>query len=198
VPADFVLSDRNVRDVQARLPNRNGMTQAHGLWDPKGAPDVQGSACMSGCPAGRITSELPPSARGSHGNLMMQNRVVGPVLGADTSRPALAARLDQQAAELARRAALAVPPADEAAGGLALSRKHACVACHAVDRRLVGPSFKEIAAKYGRASDATAVLVSKMKSGGAGAWGPVPMPSQAHVGDADLQALARWILAELE
>jgi cytochrome c len=196
VPGDFVLSDGNVRDVQAKLPNRDGMTLAHGLWDVKGAPDVQGHTCTRDCPTGPVTSEIPARARNAHGNLMAQHRVIGPVRGADTTRPPLTGRAGEHASELAARARGTVTSPADGSTGMALARQHACVSCHAVDQRVVGPSFKEIAARYRSAADAAA-LVSKMKSGGAGTWGPVPMPPQAHVGDTDLQALARWILAEI-
>jgi cytochrome c len=196
IPADFVLSDRNVREVQARLPNRDGMTLAHGLWEVKGAPDVQGSTCTRDCPTGSVTSEIPAQARNAHDNLMAQHRVIGPVRGADTTRPPLSGRAGEHASELTARALSTVTAPADASAGMALARQHACVSCHALDQRVVGPSFKEIAARYRSAGDATA-LVSKMKSGGAGVWGPVPMPPQAHVGDTDLQALARWILAEV-
>jgi cytochrome c len=198
ISADSALSDGNVREVQARLPNRNGMTRAHGLWDVTGAPDVQGDACARDCPAGSVTSEIPPRARDAHGNLMAQHRVIGPVRGVDTAQPPLTGRAGEHAAELAARAlatAMGSAPAD-AGSGMALARRHACVSCHALDQRVVGPSFKEIAARYRGAPD-PAALVSRMKSGGAGTWGPVPMPPQAHVGDPDLQALARWILADI-
>jgi cytochrome c len=70
------------------------------------------------------------------------------------------------------------------------------VACHAVDQRTVGPSFLEIAGKYRQTAEAATLLVSRMKSGGVGAWGSVPMPPQAHVSEGDLRAIAQWILAE--
>jgi cytochrome c len=196
VPDDFVLSDQNVRDVQARLPNRDGMTLAHGLRDVKGVPDVQGQACTQDCPTGSITSEIPARARNAHGNLMAQHRVLGPVRGADTTRPPLTGRAGEHASDLAARARDMMTSPAEASAGMALARQHACVSCHALDQRVVGPSFKEIAARYRSAADVVG-LVGKMKSGGAGTWGPVPMPPQAHVGDTDLQALARWILAEI-
>ncbi len=87
---DFVLSDRNIAEVQQRLPNRNGMTREHSLW-PGAArkPDVQARACMSGCGAEpEIASSIPDFARGSHGNLAEQQRPIGAQRGADTSRPA--------------------------------------------------------------------------------------------------------------
>jgi cytochrome c len=196
VPADFVLSDQNVRDVQKRLPNRDGMTRAHGLWDVKGAPDVQGHTCVRDCLTGSITSEIPPRARDAHGNLLAQHRVIGPVRGADTTRPPLTGRAGEHATEVTARALGTVTSPRDASAGMALARQHACVSCHALDQRVVGPSFKEIAARYRSAADAAA-MVNRMKAGGAGTWGPVPMPPQAHVSDADLQALARWILAEV-
>ena len=79
VPENFVLSDKNIAEVQKRMPNRNGMTTNHGLWDLKGQPDVKNTLCMSNCPVDlKIASSLPVSARDAHGNLMEQHR---PYLG---------------------------------------------------------------------------------------------------------------------
>jgi len=86
-------------------------------------------------------------------------------------------------------AALALPAqADEA-----LAKKHNCLACHAVDKKLVGPSYKEIAKKY-KGQNAAAKLEEKVKKGGQGVWGPVPMPPNAAVPDADVKKLVDWIL----
>src|SRR5688572_7470418 len=88
VPGDFVLSDKNIAEVQQRLPNRNGMTRNHGLWELKGKPDVVNVACMKDCPTnGGPTSELPEHAKGAHGNLAEQQRTVGPTRGAETTTP---------------------------------------------------------------------------------------------------------------
>ena len=88
VPEDFVLSDKNIAEVQKKMPNRNGMTTDHGLWDIKGKPDVQNVACMKDCKKEvRVTSFLPGSAVDSHGNLIEQNRPIGPTRGLDTSKP---------------------------------------------------------------------------------------------------------------
>jgi S-disulfanyl-L-cysteine oxidoreductase SoxD len=82
VPDGFVLSEANIAQVQARLPNRNGMTRDHGLWKVLGKPDVTNTACMNDCPVqGEVASALPAQAWGSHGNLAQQNRIVGPVRG---------------------------------------------------------------------------------------------------------------------
>lgn len=87
VPEDFVLSDKNIAEVQAMMPNRNGMTTSHGLWDVKGQPDVKNVACMKNCkPEVKVTSFLPGSAVDSHGNLIEQNRPIGPARGLDTTK----------------------------------------------------------------------------------------------------------------
>jgi cytochrome c len=87
LPADFVLSDKNIAEVQAKMPNRNGMNTNHGLWDLKGKADVKNVACMKDCKKEvNITSFLPGSAVDSHGNLIEQNRPIGPTRGLDTSK----------------------------------------------------------------------------------------------------------------
>lgn len=86
-------------------------------------------------------------------------------------------------------AAFAIPAqADEA-----LAKKHNCLACHTVDKKLVGPSYKEIAKKY-KGQNVAAQLEQKVKKGGQGVWGPVPMPPNAAVPDADIKKLVDWIL----
>lgn len=75
-----------------------------------------------------------------------------------------------------------------------LAKKHACMACHAADKKLVGPSYADVAKKYAGQADAQAKLTASIKAGGSGKWGPVPMPPQAHVPEADIKAIAGWIL----
>ena len=177
VPGDFVLSERNMAEVQARLPNRNGMTREHGLWDVRGKPDVRNVACMKDCPTeAQVTSALPDHARDSHGNLSQQQRAVGPVRGTDKA-PAVAA----------------VPPAPVPVAELA--RTKACMSCHGVEKALVGPSFRDIAARYRGKSGADAELLAKMRRGGSGVWGPLAMPPMDHVAEADLRSLLAWILS---
>lgn len=85
VPEDFTLSERNVADVQQRLPNRNGMNTEHGLWQLRGKPDVRNAACMKNCVVlGEPASTLPAYARDAHGNLADQHRSFGPTRGVDT------------------------------------------------------------------------------------------------------------------
>ncbi len=77
----------------------------------------------------------------------------------------------------------------------ALAKKHNCLACHAIDKKLVGPSYKDIAKKYKGQAGADAKMMEKVKKGGSGVWGPVPMPPNAALSDADNKKLIDWILA---
>lgn len=82
-----------------------------------------------------------------------------------------------------------------AMANLDLAKKNACMACHGVDKKVVGPAYQEVAKKYAGQKDAVATLTLSIKTGGSGKWGPVPMPAQAALSDADASALAAWILA---
>jgi cytochrome c len=93
-------------------------------------------------------------------------------------------------------AAAAIPVWSPAAAQEALAKKHACFACHAIDRKLVGPSYKDVAAKYRNDAGAEARLVEKVKKGSQGTWGQVPMPPNAAVPDADVRALVKWVLSQ--
>ena len=78
---------------------------------------------------------------------------------------------------------------------MALATTKNCMACHAVDKKLVGPSYKDIATKYAGQANAVDKLAAKVIKGGSGAWGPVPMPANAQINDADAKKLVAWILA---
>lgn len=188
VDEGFVLDQRTIREVQQKLPNRDGMTTRHALWpgDGLGAgakPDVQGSACMRDCEKAppRIASALPDHARNAHGNLADQNRLIGAQRGVRTALPSTS---------------LAAGPAtNPAAGGgpvLALLQSQGCVACHGVENRIVGPAFREIASKQGTRGDAVAYLAGRIKAGGSGVWGAVPMPPQT-LADGEAETIARWL-----
>lgn len=77
-----------------------------------------------------------------------------------------------------------------------LAKKHACFACHTVDKKMVGPSYKDVAAKYRADKEAPAKLAAKVKNGSQGVWGNVPMPPNAAIPDADVTALVKWILSQ--
>jgi cytochrome c len=83
----------------------------------------------------------------------------------------------------------------DAAAAKALASKSACLACHAVDRKMVGPSYKDVAAKHKGQADAVAKVAARIKSGGSGMYGPVPMPAQPNLKDDELKLLAEWVLA---
>jgi cytochrome c551/c552/cytochrome c5 len=179
VPADFVLSDRNIAQVQQKLPNRNGMSREHGLWEVKGKPDVRNVACMKNCAVdATLASALPDHARGNHGNLAEQNRPVGPTRGVEIGPQTIAAT--------------AAPGVTSNVADLA--KRKACMSCHGVEKRIVGPSFREVAARYKGQSEAEARLLEKLRRGGSGAWGPLPMPPNPDLAGNDAAALVRWVL----
>jgi cytochrome c len=169
VPGDFVLSNGNMAAVQERLPNRNGMTRNHGLADIKGKPDVANAACMRNCVAEiHVASSLPDSARGTHGDPAERSRSIG----------------------IARVTVAAAPKADIAE----LARRKACLTCHGIDKRGLGPAFKDVAARYKGQEGIAAALAEKLRRGGGGAWGPMAMPPNPDLAEADAAALAHWVL----
>ncbi len=180
LPDDGELSDRNIREVQQRMPNRDGMTRQHAMWPGGGKPDVQGSGCMRDCSTGtRIASQLPDHARDAHGNLADQSRALGATRGVQT--------VVASAAPQAVAATASGLPAE-------LLQKNACTACHAQDTRVVGPSFQEIAARHQGRADAVAYLAGRIQAGSQGQWGQVPMPAQS-LPATDAERIARWMAA---
>ena len=79
--------------------------------------------------------------------------------------------------------------------GLVVARGNACLGCHAVDRKLVGPSFKQVAEKYKGDPQAVAKLMKKVRDGGSGVWGVIPMPSHPRMSDGEIQTVVKWVLA---
>jgi cytochrome c len=77
----------------------------------------------------------------------------------------------------------------------ALAKSKNCMACHAVDKKVVGPAYKDVAKKYAGQKDAADKLAAKVIKGGSGVWGPVPMPANAQVNDAESKKLVAWILS---
>ena len=225
VPDNFTLSDKNIAEVQQKMPNRNGMTTAHALWPGKelpgppatarlaakgsrrhcgpsppapsavprrdlpghkARPDVEARACMSNWgPAPAVTSVLPEHARNNHGNLREQNRTVGPQRGSDTTKP------EGWLGDAAGPVKVVGPASTDSpnAAAIALTQKHACTACHNMSGKLVGPGFADIAAKHAGKAD---YLAGKIKAGGSGVWGEIPMPPQ-ELPEADTKAMAAWL-----
>jgi cytochrome c551/c552/cytochrome c5 len=165
LPADAVLDQKTLPLV--KMPNRDGMTTAHGFMRRDGKPDTHNVACMTNCIAEvRVTSQLPDHALDQHGEIAVQSRMFS-----------------------------AAPAMSVHRSGLDAARSSACMACHGVTEKIVGPSFRDIAQRYAGDGAAEGKLVAKVKAGGSGTWGTVPMPAQAQLNDADAHALVAWILA---
>lgn len=90
--------------------------------------------------------------------------------------------------------ALALGGITPAHANLALAQKNACMACHTVDKKLVGPAFQEVAKKHAGEKDAPAKLAEAIRKGGSGKYGAVPMPPQPNLSEADAKLLAEWVL----
>jgi cytochrome c len=193
VPPDFTLNDKNIAEVQKRMPNRNGMVFHEPLWKADGQGDVKNVACMKDCPVETtIRSFLPDFARDAHGNIQEQNRVVGPVRGADTTKPAPTAPVGSAPPS----AAVVVAAAKPAAGDVkALLAANSCTACHGMAQKIVGPGFTEIAVKHKGQERLEAYLAVKIREGGVGVFGSVPMPPQPQLSAAQAASIARWIAA---
>ena len=93
---------------------------------------------------------------------------------------------------MAAMAAISAP----ALADQALATAKNCMACHAVDKKLVGPAYKEVAKKYAGDAKAADMLATKIQKGGAGVWGAIPMPANPQVNEADAKKLAAWVLAQ--
>jgi S-disulfanyl-L-cysteine oxidoreductase SoxD len=195
VPEDFTLSDKNIAEVQKKLPNRLGMTTEHGMWpgnEFKGTvkPDTQGSDCMSNCKVEpNVASFIPDYARNAHGNLAEQNRTFGNARGAITASAgvSISSAATKNVVNLENTTLKSTDIS-------AILNKYACSACHGIDNKLVGPSFKDIAAKQGARADAVAYLSGKIKNGSTGVYGNLPMPPQS-LGEAELADIVRWIVS---
>jgi cytochrome c len=187
VPTDAVLDRTSL--VALRLPNRDGFTTDHGLSRVDGRPDTHNRACMNDCVASvRVVSEIPAYARGSHGEIDAQMRRAG------WDRPhGMPAAADGVGADAANGVGAGAAAAD-ASRPSALARASACMTCHDATRTVVGPAFAAVARKYAGDDQAVARLAAKIRAGGSGSWGAVPMPAQAQVAPAQAEVLARWIL----
>ncbi|HEX8438755.1 c-type cytochrome [Archangium sp.] len=178
LPAEATLDEKSILAV--RMPNRQGFTTDHGFMTKSGRPDVRNSACMSHCAAQvTVTSELPLHARDLHGDLSEQVRTFAPIRGV---------RLGEVPEK-------PTPAPSATSAGFELAKRFACVACHGIDNKVVGPGFREIASRYKGDGDAESRLIARVKAGGSGSWGQIPMPAQAHLSDEDVKTLIQWVLA---
>ena len=97
---------------------------------------------------------------------------------------------------LAGAVALAAAVSLPASANQELAQKSGCMTCHGVDKKIIGPSYQDVAAKYKGNKAAEADLVKKVKGGSKGVWGEIPMPPNAHVSDADIKTLVQWVLSQ--
>ncbi|MEO7708437.1 MAG: c-type cytochrome [Caldimonas sp.] len=193
VPSDFTLSDRNIAETERRLPNRHGKVFYRSLWEVQGKGDVANPACMRDCPVdGRLAATLPDAARNANGNIAEQVRPFGPARGTDTSAPPRREPVGMLRPGLAAAPSPATAPTTTSAATDVLTA-NACTACHAVGSRLVGPAFRDVAARYANRADAADYLADRIRRGGQGVWGSIPMPPQAQLNDADARAIAAWL-----
>ena len=152
------------------MPNRDGFTTDHGFMSKDGKPDTHNTDCMRDCLGEvRVVSELPDHAINDHGVVSDQQRSF---------------------------ATVAVAQASTSGSARALAQRAGCLACHAPDQSLVGPAFRDVAARY-KAEASPGVherLAEKLRSGGAGAWGEAAMPAQKQLAPDDALLLIRWVL----
>ena len=170
VPADAVLDQVSLPKVV--MPNRDGFTLDHGMGSKAGKADVTNTACMHNCTttAIKVTSELPAGFTAQmYGDIQTHFRRF--------DRPQLTAAVSGN-----------VP------AGLSLAQTSGCFACHDVDKSRIGPAFSAVASRYKQNTKAAAALRDKIRSGGSGVWGSVPMPPQPQIPDADLAGVVTWIL----
>ena len=183
VAGDYELNEKTLLTVQ--MPNRNGFTTAHGLGRVNGRPDAQGSLCMKACVKEvTIASEMPEFARNQNGNLAQQKRPLGPMRGIDTARY-----------DVGKTTGTSTAPTAAASHPSDLLTRHACTSCHGMTSKIIGPGFNEIAAKYEGRADAKVYLSKKMREGGQGVWGAIPMPPQAGLKENDADTIAHWLAA---
>lgn len=97
---------------------------------------------------------------------------------------------------MAALAGLMISGAASAAGEVELATKSGCLACHAVDHKVIGPAYKDVAAKYKGDAGAASRLYAKVKAGGGGVWGQIPMPPNSQVSEKDIKTLVDWVLSQ--
>ncbi|MEN9837009.1 MAG: hypothetical protein RLZ79_677 [Pseudomonadota bacterium] len=178
LPADAVLDRNSLPKVQ--MPNRDGYTTDHGFMRIDGKPDTNNTACMKNCEKSvTITSELPAG---------FTEQFYGDV--SDNFRDY---RPERVAARMSAMVAKSEPV--EWSGSQAIET-HLCTVCHAIDNKVIGPSYKEIAARYSKDAKAVAKLRHSIKNGAAGTWGIIPMPAQTNLADDEIERLVTWILEQ--
>ena len=175
VAADVTLDQHTLPRLV--MPNAKGFTLDHGLMKLDGQPDTHNTNCMTDCAAEvKITSMLPAHAK----KASVKTTGVRPAVRV----PVLTSSGD---IFISQSKSVAIP--------IELIQRYGCVACHGLDNKIVGPGFKEIAAKYGAAAGAEKHLIGRIKAGGSGVWGSIPMPAQSQLNDTELLDIVKWLVA---
>jgi cytochrome c len=184
LPADATLDEKSLPLV--KMPNNSGFTTNHGMMSVKGKPDVRAVACMKDCTKDvALTSSLPAAfVRETYGDLSGEFR------GLATMSQFKPGNGVQIAGAVEGNAAGATSPKPQA-----IAQQNACTACHSADKKIVGPAFRDVAAKYKDDKMAMEKLSAKLRAGGSGNWGATPMPPQAQLSDSDLKTVLTWVLA---
>jgi cytochrome c551/c552 len=159
----------------------NGVQSPKGVMPPRG-----GNPTLSDW---EVTAAVVYMANQSGASFKEPAKPAAPAAAATPAAAPAAAAPTQVAS------AAAPPAAAPAANASALLEKNGCLACHALDKKVLGPSYKEVAAKYAGDKNAAATLEKKVKAGGVGTWGQVPMPPHPQISDADLATMVKYILA---
>ncbi len=200
VEDDFTLSNKNIAAVQERMPNRNGMTTQHQLWpgtelSGSSKPDTSNTACMKDCShEPKLTSFLPDFARNAHGNLAEQNRLIGAQHGINTAPKNVKVNPPSIVTPTPKSPITEQKPIKseikiDSKAVLDLLKQNQCLSCHAIDKKILGPSFKSISEKYPGQID---YLTKKIRSGGGGIWGPIPMPPQS-LAEEKAKLISTWL-----
>ena len=166
---------------------------------PVAAVDVAGGAVAPTQAPAEAAPEPAPAAPETPAPAEPAETAAPEAVSAAAEAPAVESAPDESAPVAAEAPAAPAPveaaPA-AATDALALATSSACMACHQIDVKLVGPAYKEVAAKYKGDPAALDMLVAKVKAGGTGVWGEIPMPPNAHVSDADIKTIVTWVLVQ--
>ena len=177
VPGNFVASRETL--PQVKMPNRDGFYEFPGLMHVHGKSDTHNTTCMRDCAKDvKITGSIPAGfVESMYGDIRDNFRGL--------------ASMNEVA-----------PPADEAAANAATAlapqamiQQFGCAGCHGIDKQIVGPALRSVAARYKGDAGAGQRLFKKVRAGGSGAWGSIPMPPQTGPSDAELAAIIQWVLA---
>jgi S-disulfanyl-L-cysteine oxidoreductase SoxD len=189
VDSDFVANSKTLPKV--KMPGQGKMIPYEPMMHVHGKSAVQNTACMHNCVKDvKITSRLPKGfVKNMYGDISTNFRGLATMNERQPPNAELPADSDtrkQSAADKAKAAA--------ANPGPTLIKKYGCVACHAIDHKVIGPAFREVATHYAGKSDAVAHLQHKIRHGGSGVWGQIPMPPQAAPSDKEVDEIIHWVL----